>query len=162
MKQDNKKRLFEVMTRIDKTFKPKLNEGNVTVTNDAGEPIGTEYQSDELDPQNEPEMNDREIEQRRGIGNFNNIDWKMLHEQLVLNTEILKEGGKSVRKHLAATVNDLTDEDDMLTLEELQHLQDFGLVYIDGSFPNIGGSFPEIEDEKYLDFNTFKAKAVEI
>lgn len=162
MKKYDKSRLLQVMGRLDKTFKPNLNEGMVTVKNDAGEPIGTEYQPDAFDPQDEPEVNDREIGQRRGIGNFNNIDWKLLHEQLVLNTEILKEGGRSTRKHLAATVNDLTDEDGMLTLEELRHLDDWQIIYIDGSFPNIGGSFPEIEDEKYLDFNTFKTKAAEI
>ena len=32
MEQDGKQRLMEVMGRLDKTFKPKLNESQYTVT----------------------------------------------------------------------------------------------------------------------------------
>jgi hypothetical protein len=98
----------------------------------------------------------------KGIGDFNAIDWVVLHEQLVLNTNIIKAGNKSTKKHLAATVNDLTDSDGILNLEELQHLESFGLVNINGMFSNLGSQFPIIGDKKYFDFNTFKAKAAEI
>jgi predicted kinase len=95
------------------------------------------------------------------IGDFNNIDWKMLHKQLMLNTEIIKEGGKSIRKNLTATINDLTNEDGILTPEELQRLKDFGLIDISG-FANLNSLFPIISNKKYFDLNTFKIKAAEI
>ena len=98
----------------------------------------------------------------KGIGNFNAIDWVVLHEQLILNTNIIKAGNKSTEKHLAATINDLTDSDGMLSPEELQHLQDFGLININGMFTGLNSQFPIIENKKYFDFNTFKRKAAEI
>ena len=100
--------------------------------------------------------------QPQGIGDFNAIDWQVLHEQLMLNTSIIREGNKSTEKHLAATVNDLTDSDGMLSREELQHLEDFGLININGMFTGLNTQFPIIENRKYFDFNTFKTKAAEI
>jgi hypothetical protein len=134
MAKDNKKRLFEVFERV------------------TGAKIKEWYDDEYYEKPKYP----------HGIGDFNNIDWQVLHEQLVLNTNVLKAGSKSTEKHLAATVNDLTDYDGMLSPEELQHLDDFGLININGTFPNIGGVYPIIEDEKYFDFNTFKVKAAEI
>ena len=149
-----KKRILEIMSQIT--------EGWRTATNDIGEPMGREYEPDEFDPQFEPEDDDRKFNRSQGMGNFNDIDWKVLHEQLMLNTELIKAGSKSTKKDLAATVNDLTDDDGMLSLEELQHLDDFGLINMSSTFANLGSSFPIIEDKKYFDFNAFKTKALEI
>ena len=100
--------------------------------------------------------------QPHGMGDFNAIDWVVLHEQLVLNTKMIKAGNKSTEKDLAATVNHLTDDDGMLSLEELQQLENFGLVNINGMFSGLNSQFPIIENKKYFDFNTFKTKAAEI
>ena len=113
MKKDNKQRLFEVMEKLDNTFKP------------------------------------------------HNINWKALHDQLMLNTEIIKEGWRSVRKNEAASVDNLTHEYGMLTPDELQHLKDFGSIKF-GKFSNLISLFPIIGDDKYFDFNTFKMKGIEI
>jgi len=113
MKTDNRQRLFEVMGKLDKTFKP------------------------------------------------NNINWKILHDQLMLNTEIIKEGWRSVRKNQTATVDDLIHEFGMLTPDELQRLKDSGLIKI-GNFSNLFSPFPIIVDEKYFDFDAFKIKGTEI
>jgi hypothetical protein len=134
MKKDDKRKLFEVFEKVNKI---NLKEW---------------YDDDYGKAPQVP----------KGIGNFNNIDWVVLHEQLVLNTNMINAGNKSIEKHLAATVNDLTDYDGMLSLEELQHLENFGLININGMFSNIGGQYPIIEDKKYFDFNTFKTKAAEI
>ena len=134
MKKDDKRKLFEVFEKVNKI---NLKEW---------------YDDDYGKAPKQPQ----------GIGNFNAIDWQELHKQLILNTNIIKVGNRSTEKHLAATVNDLTDDDGMLSLEELQQLENFGLVNINGMFSNIGGQFPIIENEKYFNFNTFKIKAAEI
>ena len=100
--------------------------------------------------------------QPKGIGDFNAIDWKVLHDELLVNTRIIKVGSRSTEKDMAATVNDFTDSDGMLSPEELQHLENFGLININGMFSNLNSQFPIIEDKKYFDFNTFKTKAAEI
>jgi hypothetical protein len=100
--------------------------------------------------------------QPQGIGDFNAIDWQELHKQLILNTNMIKVGSRSTEKHLAATVNDLIDDDGMLSLEELQQLENFGLININGTFSNLRSQFPIIQNRKYFDFNTFKTKAAEI
>ncbi len=96
------------------------------------------------------------------LSKSNNIDWEKLYEQLMLNTEIIKEGWRSVRKDLAASVDDLTHEFGMLKPDELQRLKDFGLIKF-GYFSNLNNLlFPIIGNEKYFNFNTFKIKAEEI
>jgi hypothetical protein len=152
---EEQKRIFQIMSQIDGSFKSKLNEAIRTVTNDAGEPIGTEYEPDEFDPQDEPEDDGREFQQYHGLGEFNSIDWNTLYEQLLINTELLKAGETSDETGVVANVGDLTDYDGMLNPDELKHLEDWQLIYIDGSFPII-------DNEKYLDFDAFKAKALEI
>jgi hypothetical protein len=100
--------------------------------------------------------------QPQGIGDFNAIDWQELHNELLVNTRIIKAGSKSIEKNSTFTVNDLTDDDGVLSLEELQHLENFGLININGTFSNLRSQFPIIENKKYFDFNTFKTKAAEI
>jgi hypothetical protein len=134
MKEDNKRKLFEVFEKVNKI--------NLK-----------EWYDDDYG---------KAPKQLHGIGNFNAIDWVVLHEQLVLNTNMIKAGNKSTEKHLAATVNDLTNSDGMLSPEELQQLEDFGLININGMFSGLNSQFPIIENKKYFDFNTFKTKAAEI
>jgi hypothetical protein len=98
----------------------------------------------------------------KGIGNFNAIDWQELHNELLVNTRIIKAGSRSTEKDLAFTVNDFTDSDGMLSPEELQQLEDFGLINTNGMFSNLNSQFPIIKNKKYFDFNTFKTKAAEI
>jgi hypothetical protein len=157
MKKDSKKRLFEVMQRVAPNFTGKaLNESPITtVTNDAGEPIGTEYQPDSFDPQDDDERQDGPEKQPQGIGNFNSIDWQMLHEQLMINTELQAAHKTSDGNLMTANVGDFTDNEGMLSPDELKLLEAFDLVYVhDG--------LPIIEEDKYKDYNTFKAKAQEI
>jgi len=150
-----KERLFEIIGRLDKTFKPKLNESPMNVvTNDAGEPIGTEEQPDNFESQEDDYQNDRP-QQRKGIGNFNHIDWQMLHEQLIINTELQAAHKTSDGNLMTANAGDFTDDEGMLSSDELNLLEEYDLVYIhDG--------LPIIENEQYKDLNVFKAKAQEI
>ena len=53
-------------------------------------------------------------------------------------------------------------DDGILSPEELQQLEDFGLINTNGMFSNLNSQFPIIENKKYFDFNTFKTKAAEI
>ena len=53
----DKQRLFEMMGKVDPTFKPKLNEGDAF--NDAGEPMMTHNQFRDYSEPSEPEYDDR-------------------------------------------------------------------------------------------------------
>jgi hypothetical protein len=134
MKKDDKRKLFEVFEKVN----------NVNLKEWYDDDYGKAPQAP------------------KGIGDFNAIDWQELHNELLVNTRIIKAGSRSTEKDLTFTVNDLTDDDGMLSLEELQQLENFGLININGTFSNIGGQYPIIENRKYFDFNTFKTKAAEI
>jgi hypothetical protein len=153
MKKNTKERLFEVMGRLDKTFKPKLNEESPF--NDAGEPMMTHQQyrdySEPSEPDYDAEREDDRPQQSHGIGNFNDIDWHALYETLQINYENVT--GKHP-EYVAYDYRDLTDDEGMLTPEELQHLEDWGLVEKMGSFPVIGAD--------YGDDKSFYNKAKEI
>ena len=56
MKKYDKQRLFEVMGKVDPTFKPKLNENSAF--NDAGEPLMTHQQYRDYSEPAEPEYDD--------------------------------------------------------------------------------------------------------
>lgn len=90
-------------------------------------------------------------ERKKGIGEFENIDWRVLFDTLVTNYYVAS-GKKS--DEIGANYNDLTDYEGMLSFEELQHLEDFGLVEKMGAFPVIG--------DKYGNFDAFYNKAKEI
>ena len=120
--------------------------------NDAGEPMMTHSQFRDHSEPAEPEYDDNQPPQQpQGMGNFRDVDWKTLHGIFTQNTEAFKQGkiGDGV------TVNDLTDYDGYLSPEELQHLDNHSLVYIDGQFV-------VIDDDQYLDYNTFFNKAQEV
>lgn len=149
----NKQRLFEVMGRLDKTFKPDLNEGDAF--NDAGEPMMTHSQFRDYSEPAEPDYDaDRDIpQQNKGIGNFNDIDWRTLHGIFVQNTQAFDQGKFSE----TVTVNNLTDYDGYLTPDELKHLDAWSLVYID-----VDGKSVSIDDEQYMNYDTFLRKALDI
>lgn len=127
MKKSNKNRLFEVFEKVNKV--------NLK-----------EWYDDEYHER---------PKQAKGIGGFGNIDWKTLHEQLMVNTELLAAGKTSEGNLMAANVGDFTDYDGMLSHDELKHLEAFDLFAINGAFP-------VIDNEQYKDYDTFKVKAMEI
>jgi hypothetical protein len=144
------KRIFEIMSQIDKSF--ILNEDWKTVTNDAGEPIGSENEPDSFD--SDDYMNDdREINQKHGIGNFHNIDWQVVHEQLIINSELLANHKMSDGRLMVANEGDFTDDEGMLTPEELQHLEDWGLIYIHDHIPIIEDDTPYLRGNEPMSEN---------
>jgi hypothetical protein len=87
----------------------------------------------------------------KGMGKFENIDWRVLFDTLIDNYYVAT--GKKTDS-IGANYGDLTDYDGMLSPEELQHLEDFGLVEKMGAFPVIG--------DQYGNFDAFYNKAKEI
>jgi hypothetical protein len=90
-------------------------------------------------------------QQPKGMGKFENIDWRVLFDTLIDNYYVAT--GKKTDS-IGANYGDLTDYDGMMSPEELQHLEDFGLVEKMGAFPVIG--------DKYGNFDAFYNKAKEI
>lgn len=92
-----------------------------------------------------------------GVGKFNNIDWHALWDTLMANQEYRTTGKIDGNpSYIRFSVNDFTDyEEGLLTQEELDKLEYFDLI-------NIFGPFPEIGDEKYFDYDTFKDAALSI
>lgn len=85
----------------------------------------------------------------KGIGAFKNIDWRLLHETLVANTEFHETGKvEGNPNYMEAGVNDLTDYDGLLSKEELNLLENRDLI-------EIVGHYPIISDKKYIDYNIF-------
>ena len=95
MKHNNKQRLFEVMARLDKTFKPKLNEGFGGKTDDPTkeEMIGfltNEFQG-QLDPAETDANNfDMEAAIYWFANHFHNGQWSNLYS--VLSTSEFRPG----------------------------------------------------------------------
>jgi len=120
--------------------------------NDAGEPMMTHSQFRDHSEPAEPEFDDNQPPQQpQGMGDFKHVDWRAVHEILVHNTDLFKQG----KINQGTTVNDLTDYDGYLSPEELKHLDNHSLVYIDGQFV-------VIDDDQYLDYDTFFNKAQEV
>jgi hypothetical protein len=142
-----KKTLNEEKNRILEIMKI-MTEGWRTVKNDAGEPIGTEYEKDAFDPQDQPEY-EGEPEYERGVrthlSDFRNIDWKIFHEELLLNEKDTKD---------AYNVNDYID-DGLMSEEDFDLLEENGLIRFIDVFPVLGS-------EEYRDYQTFYNKAKEI
>lgn len=106
---------------------------------------------DETEPEEDLDPPFKKPKTPTGIGAFSNIDWEMLHETLVMNTQILKDKTSS---NISYNVGDLTDHDGMLSYDELKLLEEGDLIYIfDGT--------PIIDDEAYLNYETFY-KAAEL
>lgn len=131
--------------------KESVKEGDAF--NDAGEPNMTHSQFRDHSEPAEPDYDDSYDMpiQNKGMGRFTDIDWKVVHDIFVHNTEVFKQGNINQ----GTTVNDLTDYDGYLSPEELQHLDDHSLVYIDGQ--NV-----VFDNDQYLDYNTFLTKAQQI
>lgn len=129
MQKDNKKRLFEVFQKVNKV--------NLK-----------EWYDDDYGKQPSKIPN--------GIGSFNNIDWQVLHEQFLVNAELLAAGKTSDGNLMIANVSDLTDNyEGMLSKEELNQLVAFDLI-------SINNGIPVIDNEQYRDYNEFRIKAQEI
>lgn len=92
----------------------------------------------------------------QGIGKFENIDWQMLHETLVANTEYYKNGKVEANpRYMPYNASDLIDpEEGLLGSEELKKLEDFGLIE---ESKNI-----VVLPDEYLDYQAFYNKAKEI
>ena len=152
MGENGKQRLFEMMGKLDPTFKPKLNEG---AFNDAGEPMMTHSQFRDYSEPAEPEFDDnRPPQQPQGIGNFNHIDWKVLYETILQNSQ-----NPDSRDNV--TVNDLIDYDGMLSPDELNLLK-WGSV---GIWYDNGGDYPmfDVADgESFPTYEEFYNKAKDV
>jgi hypothetical protein len=123
--KDQRKRLYEVFERVNKI---KLKEW-----------YDDEYHQKPVYP--------------KGMGDFLNIDWKTLYETLQINYGVVTNK-PGYEKSIAYNYGDLTDDEGMLSPQELQHLEAFGLVEKMGAFPVIGGDFG--------DYESFYNKAKEI
>ena len=147
--KNNKQRLFEMMGRVNPSFKPKLNEEKAF--NDAGEPLMTHQQFRDHSEPSEPEYDDN-LPRQRGIGNFEGIDWRPLHTQLVINTKLLK-AQKTNDGYLHAV--NVGDFEGMLSPDEIRLLEGFDIIWIDKGFPMI-------DDDQYLNYETFYNKAKDV
>lgn len=144
MKKKSKQRLFEVMNRLDKTFKP-LNEKWETVTNDAGEPMGTEYRKDQFDPDYGDDnrgFDDNQNDMKQ-VTNINDVSWDALYDILFNNTQAYN-GDKS---KLDYTVNGLYD-DNIISQQILNVLKMANLN------PNWGVDYDNEASYPYFDVNT--------
>jgi len=124
MGQNGKQRLFEMMGKLDPTFKPKLNED---AFNDAGEPMMTHNQFRDYSEPAEPEYDDNAPDFNTGDAGLNNIDWKAVYEILVANSEGKKD----------YNVGDITDPmEGLMSMDELNRLKDnVGGVWFDNGSP---------------------------
>jgi|AntAceMinimDraft_18_1070375.scaffolds.fasta_scaffold33514_5 hypothetical protein len=140
-----------------KLIKELLEGRNITVTNDAGEPMGTDYQYDATDPEYHERYDSEDGPEQRSTdyGKFENIDWQVVHEILVINTKLLQSNKTSDGDLEAVNVRNFVDYDGYLSEPELYQLEGFNLIYVDDSYPMI-------DDDKYLDFDTFKTAASKI
>ncbi len=140
MKKDNRQRLFEVMERLDPTFKSKLNED---VFNDAGEPNMTHQQFRDYTEPSEPEYNDNAVDFKSGDVGLDRIDWRAIYEILVGNTE-----GKQ-----DYNVGDLTDpREGFMSMDELNRLKNnVGGVWFDNGSP-----FPFFDIEEGKNIPTYE------
>ena len=86
-----------------------------------------------------------------GVGNFDYVDWQVIHEILLENTNILKN---KISSQATFGARDFYD-DQYLTKEELGILMHDDLIYLwDG--------VPIIDDERFLDFDAFYNEAKRI
>ena len=123
--------------------------------NDAGEPMMSHQQFRDYSEPAEPEYDDNERPvQNKGMGIFTDIDWKVVYETILQNSQ-----NPDSRDN--ATVNDLTDYDGLLSPEELNALK-FGDV---GVWYDNGGDYPffDVADGDPLPtYEEFIAKAKDV
>jgi hypothetical protein len=85
----------------------------------------------------------------RGIGKFENIDWQILYETLVANTEYHKTGKvEGDPRFMEVGINDLVGYDGFISREEFKLLKDFNVV-------EVVGHYPIIDTEKFPNYNIF-------
>lgn len=84
-----------------------------------------------------------------GIGNFNNIDWQVLHETLMHNAEVLNQ----TKNAMTFNDSDFTDnEEGMLTREELNLLMENDII-------DLNGDIPIIDNPEYFTYENFRVAA---
>src|ERR1035437_5198707 len=98
--KDSKQRLFEVMQRLDPTFKPKLNESDAF--NDAGEPMMTHQQFRDYSEPSEPGYDNPQNDYEKEPSSNEIVDEIQKHFNTILETydgEEYKFLTKSVPNH---------------------------------------------------------------
>lgn len=89
----------------------------------------------------------------RGIGNFKDVDWKILHDELIENTKNNEKYAPGTFSSLYISKNDITDNE--ISREEYTMLEDGGLF-------ETFDFYPIIVHREFFDFNSFYKKAEEI
>lgn len=156
------------MDDLKKNVPPKAVAEN-DAFNDAGEPLMTAQQYRDYGEPSEPDPDEKRYNQpsdQSQISEFTSIDWKELFETLKANTDITdaivtmdnpKERNKLLSK--MTTVSDLTEENPeergFMRQADFGLLEDAGIVYSERNDM-------WIDEPKYLDYNTFIAKAKEV
>ena len=87
--KDSKQRLFEVMQRLDPTFKPKLNESDAF--NDAGEPSMTHQQFRDYSEPSEPDYDDSRNDYEKEPSSNEIVDEIEKHFNTILESYNSKE-----------------------------------------------------------------------
>src|ERR1035437_1318321 len=82
--KDSKQRLFEVMQRVDPTFKPKLNESDAF--NDAGEPMMTHQQYRDYSEPSEPDYDNPQNDYEKEPSSNEIVDEIQKHFNTILET----------------------------------------------------------------------------
>jgi|ERR1035437_9922266 hypothetical protein len=82
--KDSKQRLFEVMQRVDPTFKPKLNESDAF--NDAGEPMMTHQQYRDYSEPAEPDYDNPQNDYEKEPSSNEIVDEIQKHFNTILET----------------------------------------------------------------------------
>ncbi len=145
---NDKKELGKIKGTLDRRYKHEKQFGVGTLN---------EWSAEEEGPQpDDAEYHyPKQAAPIRGVGKFNNIDWQILHETLVANKEYLEnkkngiQGIKVNPGYFGFNDSDLTDSDEgLLTKEELDLLENRGIIELDGDYPIIS-------NENLLDYNTF-------
>ena len=132
-----------------KLVKELLEGRNVTVTNDAGEPMGTEYQYDSTDPEyhEQDEFMDNHDHYEFSFREFDQINWKLVHDILMSNTKIIKEGIDNDKLYDICELS----EEGVASEDELYFLQDWNIIWMNEKTPML-------DDDRYFDFEIFKTE----
>lgn len=119
---------------------------------DLSEVFGDEFEDEGPQP-GDIDYHYQNPETLKGIGNFNDVDWKVFHEELIENTKNNEEYAPGTFSSLFFSKNDITDN--ILSREEYAMLEDGGL------FENFD-FYPIIFNKDYFDFEKFYTRAKEI
>lgn len=93
-------------------------------------------------------------EYKKGMGKFEDIDWRVLFDELMENTKNNKIYAPGTMSSIFFSKNDLTDYDGMLSPEEYNQLEAFNLIETFDFYP--------ILPKEYQNYDAFVNKAKEI